>query len=263
MLSKFENYMLYVIQKADIRDKLRLQNVSSPAAYSSIMLEKDKGRRAFGSHDEHGEKENRSQLYSDKLLTDKVEPSAPFHARDQYDESQSESRKAVTKRLGTIGGTNSRRHNTAPHTVATGETAKETYGPSNTSTSMQIIDLNNSENLTKTGIAQPSPRNGTERSKNGTANAIESKVHKRIGGISKPHSPHVINDTPLDLIENHASRGEKINRQRNNSQDMQRPEHILVTPSLSPEEKADQNREKLKQEVKGQHSVPMKKRRKF
>lgn len=244
-------------RKANLRCWLLFQN------FSSITPGKVEGQKNSDEHGEQSRKEKRSHLHGDKLLADKVKLCAPLGTSNQDDENLSEPRKVVIKKLGTIGGTDNRRHETALYTVATDEAIKGRTGPNNVLTNMQEAAADNPENVIKVGNSILASRNGTDRSENSDANVKGNKVHNRIGGISKPICSYSGNDKASNLIKKHPSKGEELSRQRDCSSEWQRAGHAPVTPGLSAEEKANKNREKLKQETKGQHPVPMKKRRKF
>lgn len=250
-LSSFE------YRKANFRNWLLIQNISS---ITSGIVE---GQKNSDEQGEQSRKEKGSHLQGDKLLADKVKLCAPLGTSNQDDENLSEPRKVVTKRLGTIGDTDSRRHETSLDTVAIDEATNGKSGPNDVLTNLQETAANNSENVIKVGNSILASRNGTDRLENSDANAKRNKVHNRIGGISNPIYSYSGNDEPSNLIENNPPKDEESNRQRNGSSVSQRAEHASITPGLSAEERANKNREKLKQEAKGQNPVPMKKRRKF
>ena len=227
------------------------------------MLEGNIKRENLESLGEKGRTEKGYEMGSKKLLADKDESCIPPDDHCQGDEDQYRLREYANNRIGTIGGTISRGNKDATPSAAIGETAKKIYESDNALIIANKLSSNDSEGDLMTGKALVRSQDGSEVSRKYDANLMGSKVHSKIGGISKPVALSDTNDKLMDSTENNVSRSEGMRRVGNDSPERQKQRHVLVMPSLSAEEKADQNRERLRQEVKGQHPVPVKKRRKF
>ena len=96
-----------------------------------------------------------------------------------------------------------------------------------------------------------------------TANLMSSKVHNRIGGMSKEKATQVLEDASKSSAESSSAKHRQIVKKQINSLVGQDSESTTAPPDILAQEKADHNRERLRLEAKGQHSVPIRKKRRF
>ena len=211
---------------------------------------------------EKGRTEKGYKMGSKKLLADKDESCIPPDDHCQGDENQHRLREFANNRIGTIGGTISRGNKDAAPSAAIGETAKKIYESDNALIIANKLSSNDSEGDLMTGKALVRSQDGSKNSRKYDANLMGSKVHSKIGGTSKPVALSDTNDNLMDSTENNVSRSEGMRRVGNDSPERQKQRHVLVMPSLSAEEKADQNRREVKTRSKGTTPSPCEKEKK-
>ena len=174
------------------------------------------------------------------------------HACDRVDISSFKGKEPEIKKLGMIGGRRRDNARSMPYREVDEEKERQDREDHNLKGGARTIER--AEQSTHDQSDEVSPVN---------TSSVKSKVRNKIGGRPNMKVLQTLEKSPADFSASPASRSTQHYKTQERASTEQNSDKTAVVPSISSKEKADQKRERLRQEAKSQHPVPLAKRRKF